>query len=143
MVAIIFRASIRRLSSARSLRSPRAKIVTTMVVGFCDFHSIALLSDSCKMRLESRIVASSAYESPIVGGCFTLWMAYPKAAGSTARYARSNAPSWIGSGCPSGAVLRTSSREGLRIINVHAERIGHRMVLDAGRSKRNGDGNLS
>ena len=143
MVEIIFHASIRCLSSARSLRSPRARIVTTMVVGFCDFHSIALLSDSCMMRLESRIVASSSYDSSIVGGCSTLWIAYPKAAGNTARYARSNDPSWIGSECPSRAVLRTSSREGLRTIHFHAERIGHRVVLDTGKSKGDGDGNLA
>ena len=141
--AMIFHASMRCLSSARSFRSPRARIVTTIVVGFCAFQSLALLSDSIMMRLVSKIVASSSYGSSQIGGWSILWIAYPKAAGNTARYARSNAPSWMGAECPSRAVLRTSSRKGLRTIHFQAERIGHRVEDDPWKSKRKGHGDLA
>ena len=141
--AMFFHASTRCLRAALSFRRPRARIVTTIVVDLCAFHNFVLLSDSMMMREESSMVASSSVGSTPIGGRSILWIAYPSAAGRTARYARSNAPSWMGAECPSRAVLRTSSRKGLRTIHFQAERIGHRVEDDRGKSKRRGDGDLA
>ena len=83
--AMFFHASTRSFRAALSFRRPRARIVTTIVMGFCAFHNFVLLSDSRVMREESRMVASSSIDSGPIGGRSILWIAYPNAAGRTAR----------------------------------------------------------
>ena len=135
--AMFFHASTRCFRAALSFRRPRARIVTTIVMGFCAFHNFILLSDSMMMREESSMVASSSsIGSNPIGGRSILWIAYPNAAGRTARYARSNAPSCMVAEWPSNGDLRTFSRKGLRTIHFQAERIGHRLTVGSERSKR-------
>ena len=83
--AMFFHASTRNFREALSFRRPRARIVTIIVVGFCAFHNFVLLSDSRIMKEESKMVASSSIDSGPIGGGTLLWIAYPNAAGRTAR----------------------------------------------------------
>ena len=83
--AMFFHASTRSFRAALSLRRPRARIVTTIVIGFCAFHNFVLLSDSRNMREGSKMVASSSIDSGAICGRTILWIAYPNAAGRTAR----------------------------------------------------------
>ena len=60
--AMFFHSSTRSFRAALSLRRPRARIVTTIVVGFCAFHNFVLLSDS---RKSENIFAQRVADDPL------------------------------------------------------------------------------
>ena len=83
--AMFFHASTRSFRAALSLRRPRARIVTTIVVGFCAFHNFVLLSDSRVTKEDWKMVALSSIGSGTISGGTLLCIAYPNLAGRTAR----------------------------------------------------------